>query len=114
VISNKVVVKLRERDPYCVHCGSDTNLQIHHRKNRGMGGSKLLDTFPNLIRVCAELNYAMESDSQVAEEAREKGWKLSQWGDFDTPVFDNIQQTWFTLTKEGNKNETEGLNGLFL
>jgi len=34
--------QLEKRDPYCVHCGETTDLVIHHRKNRGMGGSKVL------------------------------------------------------------------------
>lgn len=112
-ITNKMALALRERDPYCVHCGADVNLQVHHRRNRAMGGSKLLDRYDNLIRVCAQLNYAMESDARVAEEAREKGWKLGQWDDFTHPVFDNVQQKWFYLSKEGKKHETGEPSGLF-
>lgn len=78
-----------------------------------MGGSKLLDRYDNLIRVCAQLNYAMESDARIAEEARAKGWKLGQWDDFTHPVFDNVQQKWFSLSKEGTKHETGEPSGLF-
>ena len=111
-ITNKMAVALRQRDPYCLHCGADINLQIHHRRNRGMGSSKLLDTFQNLIRVCAMVNFAMESDAKVAQEARDFGWKLGQWGDFDSPVFDKVQQTWFALDAKGNKTLTDPPNYL--
>jgi len=63
-----------------------------------MGSSKLLDRFDNLLRVCAYLNYAMESDSAVAGEARDMGWKLGQWDSFDHPYFDRVAMTWYTLT----------------
>lgn len=112
-ITTKMARQLRERDPYCWHCGEDFGLQVHHRRNRGMGSSKLLDKYENLIRVCAELNYAMESHADIAAEARQKGWKLGQWDDFSHPVFDNVQQKWFYLTKEGNKHETGEPDGLF-
>jgi hypothetical protein len=39
-VTRKMSLQLRERDPYCVHCGGDDVLQVHHRRNRGMGGSK--------------------------------------------------------------------------
>ena len=111
-ITNKMALALRERDPYCWHCGADLNLQVHHRRNRGMGSSKLLDRYDNLIRVCALLNYAMESDAVVAREAREFGWKLGQWDDFSNPVFDKVQKTWFALDSKGNKTVTEPPNYL--
>lgn len=112
-ITNKMALLLRERDPYCLHCGENVHLQVHHRRNRAMGGSKLLDRYDNLIRVCAELNYAMESNAEIAQEAREFGWKLGQWDDFAHPVFDKVQQKWFYLTKEGTKNETGEEPSLF-
>jgi len=68
-----------------------------------MGGSKLIDGFDNLVRVCALLNYQMEQDPKVAEDAREKGWKLRQWDSFDSPVFDQIQTQWYQLDTKGNK-----------
>ena len=78
-----------------------------------MGSSKLLDRYDNLIRVCAELNYAMEANADIASEAREKGWKLGQWDSFDKPVFDNVLGKWFALTKEGSKHETGESESLF-
>ena len=78
-----------------------------------MGGSKLLDRYDNLLRVCAALNYAMESDAEVAQEALENGWKLKSWDDFSKPVFDKMAHTWFHLGKEGEKHETGEQAGLF-
>ena len=45
----------------------------------------------------------MEQDPKVAEDAREKGWKLRQWDSFDSPVFDQIQTQWYQLDTKGNK-----------
>lgn len=105
-LTQKQIKQLWARDPYCVHCGADTGLQVHHRRNRQMGGSKILDRMDNLLRVCAWLNYAMESDAEVATEARSQGWKLGQWDGFDTPVFDKVQQKWWLFDEKGNKFET--------
>lgn len=102
-VTRKMSLQLRERDPYCIHCGADDTLQTHHRQNRGMGGSKKLDRLDNLIRICAWLNYMMEQDADVAAEARDMGWKLGSWDGFDTPVFDKTLQTWFILTADGRK-----------
>ena len=112
-ITQKMVQKLRERDPYCLHCGENVQLQMHHRRNRAMGGSKLLDRYDNLLRVCAALNYAMESDAEVAQEALENGWKLKSWDDFSKPVFDKMAHTWWHLDKDGNKTETIEGQSLF-
>ena len=99
--------KIRERDTYCVHCGTEDNLQIHHRRNRQMGGSKLLDRLDNLLRVCAELNYAMEANPNIAANARDMGWKLRQWDGFESPVFDSVQVKWFVLDQQGNKTQCD-------
>jgi hypothetical protein len=68
-----------------------------------MGGSKKLDRADNLIRVCAGYNFAMESDPDIAEDAREKKHKLGSWDGFDTPLFDNGLGAWFILTEKGDK-----------
>ena len=69
--------KIFERDEgVCWHCGKDDNLTIHHRTNRGMGGSKLLDRYSNLILMCVEYNFLMEANLDVVREALERGLKV--------------------------------------
>ena len=101
-----------EAHPYCPHCGATNGLQTHHRANRGMGGSKAMDRFDNYLRVCPELNFAMESDPAMATEARDMGWKLGKWDGFDTPYFDRVQMKWYLLTEAGEKKETDPPNYL--
>ena len=97
--------KLRQRDRECLHCGEDREeyLVPHHRRNRGHGGSKLLDRLDNLLMICAYYNGAMESNPVVAENARNFGHKLSSWQDFDAPVFDECAGEWYLLDIKGGK-----------
>ena len=101
-IPKKVLQKLQQRDTHCAHCGRTEDLVPHHRKNRGMGGSKLLDTLDNLMLVCRIYNSMMESDPKTALLAR--GWKhkLSQWEDTGEPVFD-VAGGWWYLEPTGEK-----------
>ena len=94
---------LEKRDPYCIHCGATDDLVIHHRKNRGMGGSKILDIYENLLRVCEWYNSAMEADSQIAEEARGWSHKLESWEDFSEPIYDRCDGEWYELMPDGTK-----------
>lgn len=75
--------KYLERDfNECVHCGiSDDTLVPQHRKNRGHGGSKLLNQSSNIIVLCSEFNGRIESDPNAAALARRFGWKLNSWED---------------------------------
>jgi 5-methylcytosine-specific restriction endonuclease McrA len=67
------------RDQSCWHCGTEANLVLHHRSNRGSGGSKLLDRASNLIAICSEFNVSMESYLPDAREARNRGIKISRY-----------------------------------
>jgi hypothetical protein len=78
-LSPKLRKLIEQRDGHCYHCGTTEGLQVHHRKNRGMGGSKLLDTPDNLIQVCAAWNFYMESDAEMASTARGWNHKLPVW-----------------------------------
>ena len=100
--------KLRKRDSYCLHCGEDRQEMLvpHHRKNRGMGGSKLLNTIDNLLLVCAEYNQAMESSPQIAENARMHGHKLEHWQTALWPVYEECEGEWYELTLDGLKVAT--------
>jgi len=55
-VPKKVLKLVQARDSHCYHCGLEEDLVPHHRINRGMGGSKLLDTPDNLMMVCARWN----------------------------------------------------------
>lgn len=99
--------KLRERDKWCWHCGEVNDLVPHHRINRGMGGSKVLDNLQNIILVCAEYNGLMESDADVANSARELGHKVSKFSNSSVPLFDNISQSWYQLDVTGGKLVTD-------
>lgn len=62
----------------CWHCGTEEGLNVHHRANKGMGGSKLLDRMSNLALICNEFNVSMESYLPHAREARNRGIKISR------------------------------------
>jgi hypothetical protein len=106
-VTNKMINTLRLRDFHCAHCGSSDTLVPHHRRNRAMGGSKLLDRFDNLMLVCAEYNGMMESDADTARQARDYGHKLGSWDDFSSPVFDIVDSVWYELDNKGGKGVTE-------
>jgi len=110
-----ILTKLRKRDLYCLHCGEDRieMLVPHHRKNRGMGGSKQLDRLDNLLLICAGYNGLMESSAAVADNAREYGHKLDSWQSLDEPVYDECDGEWYVLTEAGEKIESvPGRQGL--
>jgi hypothetical protein len=99
--------KLRARDPYCWHCGETNDLVPHHRRNKGMGGSKIANTYDNLMMVCALYNGAMESDWEVARYARAWGRKIASWDALNKPVFDTVAWAWYVLDSDGGKREID-------
>lgn len=107
MITDRMRRILKERDPYCLHCGEDVDLVLHHRKNRGMGGSKLLDHYTNLLRVCQDYNSRMESSEVAANDARGFGHKLSSWQDFSEPIYDECDGNWYILKDDGTKERAE-------
>ena len=88
----------------CWHCGTDRTT-IHHRSNRGSGGDrtkeKVKDRPSNLLTICPEYNFLMESDINAIRNAREKGWKL-RMGELPpfTPVY-RYDGSWWWLTDHG-------------
>jgi hypothetical protein len=106
-VKNSDLQKLRARDAWCWHCATESDLVPHHRANRGIGGSKVLDSLQNVILVCAEYNGAMESDANVAAQARDLGHKLSKFMSPTAPVFDEFSRKWYVLDEKGGKFETE-------
>lgn len=112
-LSKLVLDRLRKRDPYCIHCGETNDLVPHHRKNRGMGGSKQLDRLDNILMICAEYNGLMESDLTTANRARDYGHKLQSWQEFTESVFDTINGAWYRLDDKGLKEEVNPPSKLF-
>lgn len=55
-------------------CNGD--LVAHHRRGRGMGGSKARNRVANGLLVCSEANSMFESDAEFASLARDRGWLL--------------------------------------
>jgi len=102
-IPKKILKQVQGRDPYCWHCGREDDLVPHHRINRGMGGSKLLDIPENLMMVCGFYNGAMESDFLVARDARGWGHKLAVWESPKHPVFDCVAFKWWVLREDGSR-----------
>ena len=93
MMNKKQFARLLERDVCCVHCGSfDATLIPHHRANRGMGGSKERDTPANIVLLCSEANWRLESDAEFADLGRKLGWKLSS---FDHPQQHPVYHAWF-------------------
>lgn len=102
-VPKKILKQVLERDSHCWHCGREDNLVPHHRINRGMGGSKLLDLPENLLMVCAVWNGQMESHPLAASKARGWGHKLSLWESLELPVFDVAAFRWYFLQADGSK-----------
>ena len=105
--------KLRERDTHCWHCGREGDLVPHHRANRGMGSYKALDILQNVILVCADYNGLMESNAEVAEEARQLGHKISKFATPNQPVFDKSEGVWYLLDMVGGKRNQFNPSELF-
>lgn len=63
-----------------------------------MGGtSGALDMPANLILMCAEFNYLMESDLRAARKARDMGWKVSRHKFASKEPICDYEGTWYLL-----------------
>ena len=101
-IPKKVLKLVQARDGHCWHCAREDDLVPHHRINRGMGGSKLLDTPDNLMMICGLWNGSIEADAKDAVAARGWGHKLAVWESTERPVFDRFGG-WWILLPDGTK-----------
>jgi hypothetical protein len=97
--------RLLERDGgKCMHCGTTEGLIPQHRKNRGMGGSKLRDVPSNLIVLCSFFNDLIEIDATAASVAIAYGWKVEGLDAWELiPVYDVTAQGWFVLDNHFNR-----------
>ncbi len=87
----------------CAMCGGTGDTLVpHHRANRGMGGSKLLDRVSNVVWLCSVENGLIESDAAWAAEARARGVKISR---HSTPSREPILHAgfggWVLLSDDG-------------
>jgi hypothetical protein len=98
------------RDMHCV-CGCMGREETYvpqHRANRGMGGSKLLDRPANVIVMCSGLNILIETDADLAAQARAYGWKLERWQvPEEVPIYDRASGEWWLLDNEYNRIKQE-------
>ena len=98
-MNRKQFEKFLRRDSHaCCHCGTTETLVPQHRAGRGMGGSKFLNRPSNILVICSDLNSRIESDAEVAEYARQNGWKITRWQDPDfEPVWYATEGRWYLL-----------------
>jgi hypothetical protein len=98
--------KIFERDNWlCAFCGvvyTDGQLVVHHRGNRGMGGSKKANETSNLLSLCSLCNGVIEASSSAAKKARKYGIKLHNYelqSSDQIPVFFPLggYRTWLVL-----------------
>lgn len=107
-ISKHLRERIIKRDNHqCWHCPEVEAISLQHRRNRQMGGSKMLDRTDNLIVLCSSMNALIESDANAAAEARDFGWKLASWDSFSMPVFNRNELKWYALDEIGNKTEVD-------
>ena len=81
-VATRELVRWRDRDQ-CRRCGA-TTWQIHHRRPRGMGGTRdpLTNGPANLVLLCGSGVTGCHGwvESHRAE-ARADGWLVSKWAD---------------------------------
>ena len=94
-------IKERSKDR-CEICGSIALYhQIHHRRPRGMGGSKdpACGTAANGIRVHPHCRAKIESNR---EQALQKGWLVKQGQDPAETPFLRYDRKWVLLKEDGS------------
>lgn len=104
--SAAVRTTIRQRsDGYCEKCGTRRGTQAHHRRPRGMGGSRLEDTntASNALFLCHHCHLDIESRRDVAIN---HGWLVAQQNNpADIPVF--YRGAWVYLDDLGNLQPIE-------
>lgn len=104
---NRSLVYQRD-EQLCVACGTDQDMTLQHRANRGMGGSKSRDRVENLVCMCSHHNQLLEMDAEFAQRGRRLGWKLNSWDNpLDCPVFYVKDGAFFYLSGRGTRIKKE-------
>lgn len=92
---------VRQRaDSFCEKCGLSRGYEFHHRRPRGMGGSRLEDTnvASNCLLLCRDCHANIESERAAAVN---QGWLVTQTGcPADIPV--RYRGAWVYLDDLGN------------
>lgn len=71
----EVKQQAHQRDGWrCVGCGTDRDLDCQHRANKGMGGSKQLDTIANALTLCRRCHEF--ADTHKNGEGAARGWTV--------------------------------------
>lgn len=93
-------VRIRSRG-YCELCG-DFATQVHHRRPRGLGGTRdpQINLPSNLLHVCLGCHGYIEAHRA---EALTNGWLVSRYGGdpAEAPVLIDRDSRWVNLTIDG-------------
>jgi hypothetical protein len=104
---------VRARDGHrCQRCGCsivDVPSSVHHRKLKGLGGSALLETAENLIRMCGTGTTGCHGWAHANPElARAFGWIVGRFlNPADVPV--KTFHGWMALDATGGKAPAEAI-----
>lgn len=92
-------VIVRRSQGICERCAAAPAVQIHHRRARGMGGSKAADTnvASNGLAVCVSCHQQIEANRA---DSLKYGWLVRQGQEpAEVPVF--RMGTWVQLNSDG-------------
>lgn len=103
---NHVRQLIRQRsNDMCERCGQKYGTEVHHRRPRGMGGTKQADTnvASNALHLCGLCHKIVE---QSRDQAINNGWLVKQnHNPIDIPVL--YRGAWMYLDDDGNMQPVE-------
>ncbi len=97
---------------FCARCGinvSNIPSAVHHRRSKGMGGSRdyRINDPRNLVLVCGAGNEPTGCHGQIHSnpvQARDDGWTLRSLDDLDQPMR-TVHGTRLTLNEDGSRTD---------